>query len=708
KKTKKEKKQRKDKSIREDPKGMDLDSSVSVIDPAPLESSTLSAPSAIPKPLEIPDVNVPAEELKEVESTQSAPSKREPSETMGEPTAPVNEVADEWPSISKKKKKGKKGRGVQFDEISATQPIDMESAVISENSLATTGTATEVQDLLRGPALADSGRVAQNKGSEITPIAAWEEPLVSSRDQPSVSAPIPSESTFEGINDTHLLESSSSDALSQERLPDQVKAPSASETTTAVGVPLHGADSKATATTETANEVQEMLNRADELETLGADRTTIRSPEQATEVDDFAWASSKNKKKGKRPKVGEEAAAADILKPHEQQTQEPPEHVLNDDQQNVPVDEFETKKSRKDKKGQRKGLPKSAGDFEEAETQRDNPFAIEEPAGAAMAMTDNAPSILERLDQLPSLEMPKSPEAQEPMPTPMKPSASETVYATKEFEVSPTTRDIDTDPNVEVSKPPTATEESSQLPPPVKEMDISADAPSLLEKQDNPPSFEPPSPGFGMSLGNRASVVVGAPQPDAEETEIFVDAPSVLEKHDESPISELPLSVDLKHPATDRETTTLGAPTDESRYNNEQPSLDYVIATVEPVDTMPTLEKPAEDTVASAFSVSDSKPLGGSLGEESEEVAEFGVPIVDETTQPEIGPSSEIPVKSRKDKKKSKKSKASAWEDNMPVAVVESSTFLNEEQEGVTDRMVEHPTKDIIADDGTIGIQAFP
>ena len=707
KKTKKEKKKRKDISIREDPKGTDLDSSVSIIDPAPLESSsTATAPGVLPKLLEISDVEVPAEELKEVESTQFSPSKREHSELMREPAAPVNEVADEWPSVSKKKKKGKKGKGVQFDEISAAQPIDMESADTSEKSLATTGTATEVQDLLRGPALADSGRVAQNKGSEITPIAAWEEPLVSSRGQPLAPAPKPSKSTLEGINDTQLLASSSSETLSQERLPDPVEGLSASETTSAVGQPLPGADSKAIATTETANEVQEMLDRAEEMDTLKADPKTIRSPEQATEADDLAWASSKKKKKGKKPKIGEEAAAADIQKPHDQQTEDPPEHVLDDNQQNVPVDEFETEKSRKDKKGKRKGLSRSASDFEEAETQQNNPFAIEEPADAAMAMTDNAPSILDKPDQLPSLEMPKSPESLETMPIPTKPSASGTVSATKELEVSATTRDIDTDPNVEVSKPPIATEESSKPPPPVEGMDTSADAPSLLEEQDNPPSFEPPSPGFGMSSGNRASVAVGAPQPDAEETDIFVDAPSVLEKHDESSISELPLSVDLKHPATDRETATLGAPVDESRNNSEPLLPDYAIATVEPADTTPALQEKSEYAGAPALSVFDDKSLGASPGEESKEVPGIGVPIMHETTQPEIGPSFETPAKSREDKKSSKESTASAWEDDIP-AVLESSTVPNEEQ-GVTDRNVEHPTKDTIADDRTIGIQALP
>ncbi|KAL8881349.1 MAG: hypothetical protein Q9198_001436, partial [Flavoplaca austrocitrina] len=705
--TKKEKKKRKDHSIREDPKGTDLDSSVSVIDPAPLESSTASAPGVVPKPLEISDFEVPAEELKEVESTQSGPSKREPSETRGEPTVPVNEVADEWPSTSKKKKKSKKAKGVQLDVFSATPSIDMESTDISEKSLATTGTATEVQDLLRGPALADSGRVAQNKGSEITPIAAWEEPLVSSRDQPLAPAPIPSENTLEGINNTQLLASSSMETLSQERLPDPVEGLSASETASAVGVPLHGADSKAIATTETAYEVQEILDRAEEMDTLRADRKTIRSPEQATEVDDFAWASSKKKKKGKRPIVGEEAAAADIQKPRDQQTEEPPEHVLDDNQQNVPVDELETKKSRKDKKGKRKGLSRSASDFEEPETQHNNPSAIEEPADAAMAMTDNAPSILEKPDQLPSLEMLMSPEAQEPMPSPIKPSASETASATRELEVSATTLDMDTDPNVEVSKPSTATEESSQLPQPVEEMEISADAPSLLEKQDNPPNFEPPSPGSGMSSGNRASVAVGAPQPDAEETEIFVDAPSVLEKHDESPISELPLSVDINHSATHRQTATLGPPADESRNNNEPPLHDYAIATLEPADTMPALQEPSEYAGAPALSVSDNKPLGASPEEESKEVAEIGVPIMHETTQPEIGSSSETPAKSREDKKKSKKSTASAWEDDIPFAVVGSSTVPNDEQ-GFTDRKVQHLTKDIIAEDETIETQVLP
>ncbi|KAL9026593.1 MAG: hypothetical protein Q9180_007460, partial [Flavoplaca navasiana] len=127
-----------------------------------------------------------------------------------------------------------------------------------------------------------------------------------------------------------------------------------------------------------------------------------------------------------------------------------------------------------------------------------------------------------------------------------------------------------------------------------------------------------------------------------------------------------------------------------------------------PANTMPALQEPSEYAEAPALSVSDYKPLGASPGEESKEVAELGVPIMQETTHPEIGPSFETPAKSRKDKKKSKKPTALAWEDDIPVAVVESSTVPNEEQEGATDRKVEHPTKDIMADDGTIGNQDFP
>ncbi|KAI4276609.1 MAG: hypothetical protein L6R38_005619, partial [Xanthoria sp. 2 TBL-2021] len=622
KKAKKGKKGRKGKSIGEESEGMDLGSSSARVDEAPIEAfketsaedqpSTTSAISA---------ANVPAGESWRVDSIVSAPSKSEPFEVMEEPTTPAIEEGDEWPSVSKKKKRGKKSKGVQFDDFSAAQPEEPEAAGVSEKLLAGTGTAGEVQDLLHSP------------GPENDPRE-FDETLL-----PEIFSPVSftQASPSEPVGDPQIGLEGRMSALS----------------------PVLGASAEAIASTETAAEVREILGKAEEPEitqALGQDNIVDR--EQATEADEFAWAPLKKKKKGKKSKMGEDSLFPDAQKP-EGRPVESETPVAGDLPQDEPVEEFSTRKSKKDKKSKRQDLSRSASDLEQDNAHKDVPFAVEEPHEVGMAMTDNAPSLLKKTDQLPSLEIPMSPEVQQPIPSPTGPSTPEIPTAAGELDSPAMTRDLEVDPNSAVPKPLTASEESRQLP-------------------------------------------------QVEEMEMSADAPSVSEKHDDLSSIERSLSQDSEAPLDDSDIAAVSATADQAHEDNESPLHDPTSPTADPGDTTHDLEELPKSAGPPAISVPDDELPGGLPRKEPDQGAEGGTPAFDETTQGDLKPTFETRAKSKKDKKKGKKSKIAAWEDDNSVTLGELSTQPNEAQERAIDRETEQPIEDIAVDDEAMGAQALP
>ncbi|KAI4263313.1 MAG: hypothetical protein L6R42_001536, partial [Xanthoria sp. 1 TBL-2021] len=656
-KAKKGKKGRKGKSIGEESEGMDLGSPSARVDEAPIEA--FRETSAEDQPLTtsaISAANVPAGESWGVDPIVSAPSKSEPFEVM-EPTTPAIEEGDEWPSVSKKKKRGKKSKGVQFDDFSAAQPEEPEVASASEKLLAGTRTASEVQDLLHGPESEDSGNPGEVKGFEIPPISPLEKPPTSPHEQTSAIAP--PENDRREFDETQLPEPFSPISFTQASPSETVGDPQLRlEEGMSSWSPVPDASAEVIASTETAAEVREMLSKAEEPEIpQPTGQQTVVDPEQATEASEFAWAPSKKKKKGKKSKMGDDFVNLDVQRPEDQQNQpvERETSVQVDLPQDKPLEEFQAKKSKKNKKSKRQDLQRSASDFGQDEAPLDTHCAVEEPYGAGMAMTHNAPSLLEKTDQLPSLEIPTSPEVQQPILSPNRPSTTEITTAAGELDAPAMTRDVDIDLNSGVPKSLTASEESSQLP-------------------------------------------------EVEEMEMSANAPSILEQHDELPSIERPLSQESGARLDDRDIAVVSATADQAHDNNEPPLHDPTSPTADPRVTTLALEELPKSTRVPAISVPDNEPLGELSRKEPDQGAEGGTPGFDETTQADLEPSFE----SKKDKKNSKKSKIAAWEDDKSVTLRELSTRPDEAQERAIDRKVEQSIENVAVDDEAVGAQVLP
>ncbi|KAL8998059.1 MAG: hypothetical protein Q9169_002827 [Polycauliona sp. 2 TL-2023] len=657
KKSKKGKKGKKDKPIREEPRETDPGSAATVIGPAPVEPfKAATAVSEHPTPLEIPEVNVGTKE-QGADPTSTFPSKLDPSELTQEATTPVVEGPDEWPTASKKKKKGKKNKGAPLDDFDEAQSKESDTATLTERSEAATGTASEVQNLLQGSALEDSGRYLENRDSETSPIAELEISPDPPLDQPSAPALNVTESASEHIAEAQMQESSLPGAFPQESVSESVDDRTTSETTTSAETPLSGAKSGMMASTETATEVQELLSKAGEQESLEADQPTSADLEQAAEVDDFAWAPSKKKRKGKKSKSSEEAVSTDTQKPDDEQHQESlePDTLLPTGvAQNEPADEFETNKSKKDKKSKRKGLSRSIGDFEPQEASQEVPFEVEEPIGDDMVMTDNAPSVLEKADQLPSLELPISPEAGGPMSSSIQPNPPETPIAVEEPDASAITRGVDIDPISDESGPLTTAEGVPHLPQ-VEEVEMFADAPSFMEKREDSPDIEPYPPQ------------------------------------------------DSRDPLIDRDGAALTAAAGQTFNATASPSHDLASPTADHADTTLASEQLTRSTEILATPTAEDEPMIPFPKGESDQAAADEFPTIDETTHADLEPSFETPAKS-----KSKKSRVSDWVDDSLGNVPEPSIEPAEVTKDAKDGNIEQPSGELAVDPEAVPTQAFP
>ncbi|KAL8670866.1 MAG: hypothetical protein Q9168_004613, partial [Polycauliona sp. 1 TL-2023] len=603
KKSKKGKKGRKDKSIGEESMERDLGSSTTMMDLASVESSKgISKPDELPAPL----ANVSVDETEVSEAHEPGPNKPEPSELAEEPIFPVTEEP-EWPSMSKKKKKGKKTKGVSFDDFADAQPKELSTTDPTERAEATTGTAREVQDLLHGQ--------ASGQSEEKSPAPA----LVPSEDG--------------------LLE-----------LTDPAQLPISS---------LPVADPEAIASTETAAQVQDMLTREDEFGSPQASRDIGADLEQATEADEFAWAPKKKTKKGKKSKSSEEVTPADNEKPDNQRFQEPFEREMvatAESTHDAPVDEFATKKSKKDTKSKRKGLSRSASDFEPQGTSQVVPSSVEEPLDADMAMTDNAPSALENTDQLPVVELPISPVAEGPS-------------------IAPATTEM-------------------------TELATEADASTIIKDACIDPTSVEPEPLSTSEIISQSS--------HAEEEDVFADAPSFMEKHDNFASLDHPVSQDVETPMIDQNDATVSTSADRTLDTKEPLPHDLASPPAYPRDTTLALEELPESTETPAVPVPDDEYLGGLPREPSGGVAGDETFTIEGTTQADREPSLETSTKSKKEKKKGKKSKALAWEDDSPAAVVQPSTEASEAQEKALDAQIEKPIEDLTAGDEAIAPSILP
>ena len=598
----------KGKSIREESKSMYSGSSPLNIDQIPMETvkdtPVKHEPSATSA---ISAAKVSPGEAWEVDSKVSTPNKPEPLEFMEEPTKPAIAEGDEWPSVSKKNENGKDNRGAQSDDFSGAQSEGSEAGSTSKRPAAGTGTAMEVQDLLHGPG-------PGNEPPEFDETQMPEASLPVSPTQASASEPV------------ELGERMSAGSL------------------------VHGASPEAIASTGTAAEVREILSKADESEiprALGQDSVVHR--EQATEADGSPWASIKKAKKGEKSKMIDDS---DVKKPQDQPV-ESGTPVAGDLSQHEPVEELSAKKSKKDRKGKRQDLSGSASVLEQTNAQQDVPFVFEELRDAGMTTTDNVPSLLEEIDELPRLETHTSPEVEQSIPHPIRPSAPEVPTATGELSASAMARDINFDQNSHVLKPLAVFEESPNMPQ-VKEMEMSANAPSILEKCDELPTIE------------------------------------------------LPLSEDSGALDDRRGFATASATADHALENNGITLHDLSSPVINPGDTDLALEGLPKSTGSLAITIPDGEPLVKLQMKDPGNGAGSRNPAFNETIEGDSEPSVENRAKSKKDKKKSKKSKVAAWEDDSLETLGELSKEPKEAQDipnSLNSLRIEEPAEDVAVED---------
>ncbi|CAO1597466.1 hypothetical protein XANCAGTX0491_001273 [Xanthoria calcicola] len=548
---------------------------------------------------------VSPEESWEVDSKVSTPNKPEAREFMEEPTNPAIAEGDEWPSVSKKNENGKDNRGAQSDDFSGAQSEGSEAGSTSKRPAAGTGTAMEVQDLLHRPG-------PENESREFDETQMPEASLPVSPTQASASEPV------------ELAERMSAGSL------------------------VHGASPEAIASTGTAAEVREMLSKADESEIpqpLGQDSVVHR--EQAKEADRSLWASTKKAKKGEKSKMINDS---DVKKLQEQPV-EIGTPVASDLSQDEPVEEFSAKKSKKDRKSKRQDLSRSASVLEPSNTQQ-------HPLDAGMAMTDNAPSLLEKIDQLPHLGTQNLPEVEQSISPPIRPNAPEVTTATEELSASAMARDIDLDRSSHVLKPLAVFEESPEMPR-VEEMEMSANAPSILEKRDELPTIE------------------------------------------------LPFSEELGALEDGRGFVTASATADQAQENNGIPLHDLPSPAIDPGDTNLALEGLPKSTGSPAISIRDGEVMVKSPVKEPGNGAGSRTSAFNETIEVDSEPTVETRAKSKKDKK-SKKSKVAAWEDNSLVTLGELSKEPDEALEVPNSLKIEEPAEDVAAEDEIEGTKLFP
>ncbi|KAL8718654.1 MAG: hypothetical protein Q9225_004237, partial [Loekoesia sp. 1 TL-2023] len=442
------------------------------------KSDDLLPAQDLPEERALPETDVSSLRRVEVQEDERVGGRREAGETIAESSfEPIEEDA-EWPTATKKKKKGRKGKKVQFNELQEIQPQEPEASAALEFASATTSTAEDVANLLHAskPETADTAAEplepkevpaippALNTVSDYRPTSSREQPELEELLKPEkpLDQAVGAES-FDVPPADPSMTPPSIQVNASEALADQSSEHLVQASTDDHNLPSEG---RTLASTETTAEIQDMLAEHKEKEALATThQDAVEDPAQPTEADIFAWA-PKKKKKGKKSKSMDDAASATA------ETSENVEplaaiegeaSVAQEVSANEPVDEFSVKKSKKDKKSKRKNLSRSVGNLQEEKPE--SMPVVEEPKEEEMTISNDAPSILEKTDQLPSIEMP---------------TTSEAIRTELPF---------DTIPQLSAHGPPTSTETAPEAPK-VNEMEMFAEAPSITKKQDELPSIE--------------------------------------------------------------------------------------------------------------------------------------------------------------------------------------------------------------------------
>ncbi|KAI4289361.1 MAG: hypothetical protein L6R35_001375 [Caloplaca aegaea] len=612
-------------------------------DVLPQVSEDLASSKGLPDDQAVPEKDRSGMEAAGLEQDKRLVKTSEPGKSVGDPIMNLLGEDAEWPTAAKKKKTGKKSKRVQFDEGQDIQPEEIQTPSIPEQLMATTSTAEEVLNLL------------QSSKSKREPDGAHPTLMF----QPELNDPI--EENYETITGQTDMEKG------QTPQPESLKSVPTLRLEQTEAVPGHQlevaqkeslADQElvrgdpAVASTETATEVQNMLLGQKILDhSLSFVQDTPASPAQPAEADDFAWGPSKKKNKGKRSKIPGDVANAKIKPLESQQPPTPleptspiPAEVLSSE----PLEEFSAKKSIKDKKGKRKGDSRASSKIQAGQESQNSPMTVESTQSEEMAIADNAPSISEKINDLPSIEIPIGPNM----------ARAETLHDALAEQVPELSEKVQYDPGTTqdatfaFSPRPQADasveHETSDMP----EMEITTGAPSVVKRHDKLPNIEMPvSP---------ETVRKDSPSLEADQARSSVAA----EEGPMSPIHEidsLPLDVELPP------SPMLVGESLNGFVGDYMDQTDVSVNMVEDLDSSRSLGiKARTDLDAADLPTRDQEiPKDATLGPVADpaNLAEESVlpPAVEETS-----------TKSKKDKKKSKKAKAMAWVDDIPEPPTEA------------------------------------
>ena len=662
-------------------------------DPVELRITNVEEPPAQQSEGALTTDNIPAEQaLPTVEVSslgdERMDDKEGVDEAVGKARLQTFEEDAEWPTMTKKKKKGKKSKRVQFDEPQELQSQQPEVSSASEIPSATTSTAEDVENLLRGSKPEESDVGAEVVGSkEVLDVApdlnaGVEERPAQSREQREegnfleaekpAERDIGGEKTFD-ISPTDTLDTPPSlRADTVETVADQVTEQLEQVSLEKSDQP---AEEQAAASTETASQVQNILAKEQEQEASALTGRDVEDLVQTEEVDEFAWASSKKKKKGKKSKSGDDTVVAAVERPEIAEALASTEGEASIAKADEPAEEFSSKKSKKDKKSKRNKLSRSASDIQDEQPQS-TPI-IEESRQEEVTAFEDAPSFQGQIDQLSSIEIPTTQEA----------THTEIAYdtLTQPSATAPATSAADVSDVVET-----------------KEMELSAEAPSVTEKHEQLPSielptspkavleealtFDPPHPTSAPNANIELEAPTAGPEDvinppvESEAGTLPVEGASSPNDLQEKTISDAVLSPqevndqllvnETQEPLKTADTALLSE--DESTGRSINENADQPIAsaldTVEPAFQPPPSKKDKKKAKKAKELQWDDEPL-------TEESTQKLQPVDEPTTtlaeEPNLEPSFEAPAKTKKDRKKSKKAKAFDWNDAEPSSVPE-------------------------------------
>ncbi|KAL9595549.1 MAG: hypothetical protein Q9219_006379 [cf. Caloplaca sp. 3 TL-2023] len=554
------------------------------------------------------------------------------------------EESTEWPTATKKTKKGKKGKKVQFDEPQAIQTPEPGASAFSNFLPATTSTAEDIENLLQTSDSERAGTFEEHSTAQEVPAVApalntlSDERFTLSREEQGTASPLEPEDPHRQNIDAGGPAIQSMD-VAEASPPLQVdtahavtdQLPEFQEQALPEGKLLIS-EGQETASTDTTVAIQDMLEQQKQQEASRApDQLAFEDQLQPTEVDEFAWAPTKKKKKGKKSKSADEISNTIIdnsvpLEPPGTAQGEAlkPAATLVDE----PTEDFPVKKPKKDKKNKRKTLSRSVSDLE-GEVLQSTPPSMPESREEETAVSDAAPLVPEESDQ---------------------PMDSKTVHA-------------------EAASKPIAQTKSDELPVPkdtphgpakVEEMEMSAAAPSITEKQDEPSSIALPL------------------SPDAVEVESWPTEPdrpaplSTREEVFESPTAK-PRAVSV--PLSDIGTSEVPIAAETFVPNTEDATIHDIVQPVPKIDGQPLNgELSTALAPADVFLPSESKIIGQSTGEENIEKAIASAPKDEE---PIFEPST-----SRKDKEEVQKAKAPPL-DSEPV--IEERGYISQPDNTIAD-----------------------